>query len=186
MRTLSAREQRTIRIASVAVSIYLALFFGFKIWHVLDAQRKAYRQLVAQAHALRDQLLPYETKAQVVTKLMGDCHIDPAKLRKATIVGEASGAIQKAAASSGVGVGPIRESSARTANKELATVQLEASGPLPAMLALFHRLETVGYPLIIDEVQLTPMNGAPGMIKANLTIVILDFDQWKSEEAPHA
>jgi hypothetical protein len=26
----------------------------------------------------------------------------------------------------------------------------------------------------------------PGAVKVNLTIVILDFDQWKKEDAPHA
>ena len=40
----------------------------------------------------------------------------------------------------------------------------------------------VGYPLIIDTVQLTPMP-MPGQVKVSLTIVILDFDKW---EAPHA
>jgi len=54
------------------------------------------------------------------------------------------------------------------------------------VMSLLHRLETLGYPLILDSVQMTPEVTKPGMVKLNLTIVILDFDQWKSEGGPHA
>jgi hypothetical protein len=43
-------------------------------------------------------------------------------------------------------------------------------------------LETLGYPLILDSVQINPDATKPGMVKLNLTIVILDFEQWKNEE----
>ena len=68
-------------------------------------------------------------------------------------------------------------------------------------MGFLHRLQTLGYPLVVDALQLTPDTpkpGAPsgmqpgvqpgmqpGMLKMSLTIVILNFDQWK-EEKPHA
>src|SRR5437773_38195 len=91
------------------------------------------------------------------------------------------------------------ESPARPSAKELASIQLEISGQVQAVITLLHRLDTLGYPLIIDSVQINsgagrqsgpaggrtgPMEptGAPGMVKISLTIVILDYDPWKNEE----
>jgi hypothetical protein len=67
----------------------------------------------------------------------------------------------------------------------LASMQIEGTGPVPAVMGLLSRLESVGFPLIIDSVQLTP-DVRPGQLKMNLTILILDFEQWKKEAAPHA
>ena len=92
----------------------------------------------------------------------------------------------RTASSSGIQVGPIRESPAKTSAKELATLQFEGSGPIPAILGLFQRLQTLGYPVIVDSVQITPDPSRPGQLKLNLTLVILDFDQWKTEGKSHA
>ena len=46
-------------------------------------------------------------------------------------------------------------------------------------------MQTLGYPLIIDSVQMTTDN-RPGMVKLSLTIVILNFEKWKNPEATHA
>ena len=64
-------------------------------------------------------------------------------------------------------------------------MQMEGTGPVPAVMGLLSRLESVGFPLVIDAVQLTP-DMRPGQLKVNLTILILDFDQWTKEGAPHA
>ena len=106
--------------------------------------------------------------------------MDPGKLSKASLVAEASAAIQKAARNGGVQIGPVRESPARTSATELTSMQLEGVGPVPAVMTLLHRLETVGFPLIVDSVQINPEPSRPGTLKLSLTIVILDFDQWKN------
>ena len=100
-------------------------------------------------------------------------------------MGEASSAIQKAASASGIQVGTVRESASRGTGDELATVQFEGSGPVPAVTGLLNRMQTLGYPLMIDSVQMTPDN-RPGMMKLSLTIVILNFEKWKTPEASHA
>lgn len=186
MRPLAQSEKRTVRFALIGISIYLVLFGGFQAWKYLEGKRSEYRKLVQEANALKQRVQPYKEKAEVVQTLMETFHMDPARLSKSSIVGEASAAIQKAATSGGMQFGPIRESSARSSNKELASMQLEGSGPVPAIMGFLHSVTTLGYPIVLDSVQFTADPTKPGAIKVSLTIVILDFEQWKNEEAPRA
>jgi len=141
--------------------------------------------VVQKADNPRKTIQPYKNKVAVIQKLMDGFHMDPAKLTKATVVGETSAAIQRAAAGSGVIVGPVREPPARISSRELS-LKLEGTGPIPAVIGLLNRMETIGYPLIIDDVQITSEPSRPGLVKVNLTITILDFEQWKSEVKPNA
>ena len=184
MRTLTDHEKRTVRRAGIGIAIYLVLFGGFEAWKFLEKRRVDYRQMISEAQDLRVKIQTYQAKAITVKKMMEDFHLDPAKLSRDTIVGEASSAIQKAAQSSGVQIGTVRES-ARGSGDEVASMQFEGSGPVPAITGLLNRMQTLGYPLIIDSVQMTPDN-RPGMVKLSLTIVVLDFERWKNPEAPHA
>jgi len=186
MRTLSDHEKRTIRFAAVGLSIYLVLFGGLRCWKFLEVKRADYQRLVKEASGLKQEIRRYEDKVLLVTKLMEGLRVDPAKLSRESLVGAASDAIQKAAASGGLKLGPIRESPARPATKELASMQLEGAGPVPAVTTFLLRLETLGYPMIVDSVLLSPEPTRPGMLKVNLTIIILDFEQWKKEQAPNA
>ena len=186
MRALSAQEKRTIRYASIGIGIYLVLFGGYAVWGSLHQRTAAYQQLLASAATLKQQLQPYDDRVLVAQKLMNQFQLDPARLSRATVVGEASAQLQKTAASSGIQVGPIRESPAKTSSKELATLQFEGSGPVPAILGLFQRLQTLGCPVIVDSVQITPDPMRPGQLKLVLSLVILDFDQWKTEGKSHA
>jgi hypothetical protein len=188
MRTLTDREKRTIRYAATGIAMYLALFAGIKIWKLCEQQRASYRRVVQEAQDLKAEVKRYENKIAVVKKLMESFQMDPAKLKKATVVAEASAALQTAAMSSGIQVGPLRESPARPSSRELASIQFEGSGPVPATIALLHRVTTLGYPLIIDSAQITQDPTRPGQVKLNLTIVVLDFEQWKgkAETIPHA
>ena len=186
MPSLTDREKRTIRKAAVGIVIYLVLFYGLRGWKHLETNRAEYQKLVREAQRLQQELQPYENKALLMQKLKETFRMDPSKLSKASLVAEASAAIQKAATTGGVQLGPIRESAARPSAKELASMQLEGIGPVPAVMALLNRLETLGYPLILDSVQLNPEATKPGMVKLNVTIIILDFDQWKIEEVRRA
>jgi hypothetical protein len=183
MRTLNDREKLVIRFAAIGVVIYLILFV---LWTPVSKRREEYQGLVKEASALGDKARSYQDKVLVVKKLMDEFHMDPVKLSRSTVVGEASAAIQKAAAGSGIQVGPVKESFARAAAKELASVQFEGTGPLPAVMGLLNRLETLGYPLVIDQVQITQENSKPGQLKISLTIIVLDFNAPKTQEVPHA
>lgn len=186
LRSLSDREKRTVRIAGIGIAIYLVLFGGFEVWKYFDQKRADYRQLVREAYDLRQKTLPYGDKALLAKKLMDDFHMDPARLKRETVVSDASAAIQNAAKTGGVALGPIRETAARGSGGALATIQLEGSGQVPAVLSFLAGLNTIGFPLVVDSVQFNTGN-QPGMVKMNLTILILDFDQQKeAKEAPHA
>ena len=214
MRALTSRERRTVRLGLAAMVVYLAFFGGLQGWKSFSKKRTDYQQLVRQAQNLRRDIQPYESKVLLVKKLMGDFHLDPTKLVPATVVADASAAIQKAASTAGVQVGPVREETARASAGELATIRLDGVGPVPAVMALLYHLQRLGYPLIVESVQINsptgrppgamgpmapmgampprgavpPMGamGPPGMVKLSLTIVILDFTQWHNEEPPHA
>lgn len=185
MRPLTQQEKRTVRWATIGIAIYLVLFCGFQVWKTLEKRRMEYRQLVTDAKDLRVKLQSYQDKASVIERMMEDYHLDPGRLSPETVVAEASSAIQKAAASGGIQVGPVRESAARGTGDEIASMQFEGSGPVPAVTGLLNRLQTLGYPLLIDSVQITPDN-RPGFVKLSLTIVILNFEKWKNPEAVHA
>jgi len=100
-------------------------------------------------------------------------------------VGEASAQMQKAAAGSGIQVGPVRETPAKTSAKEMATLQMEGTGPSRRCWGC-SAPGNAGYPILIDSVQITPDPARPGQVKIVLTAVVLDFEQWKNEDKPHA
>ena len=187
LHSLTDREKRTLRFAGMGIAIYLALFGGFEVWKYFEAKRSDYRQLAQDAENLRQHTLPYRDKVLVVKKLMDDFHLDPARLKKASVVSDASAAIQKAAKAGGVQLGPIRETPAHGSGATLATMQLESSGQVPAMLSFLASLNTIGFPLVVDSVQLSADKNRPDQVKMNLTIIILNFDQSsESKEAVHA
>jgi hypothetical protein len=186
-RALTDQEKRTIRIGAALAALYLALFFGKSVWKPFAARAADYQAQVAQARSMRQVVESYQDKVLVVKKLMEDFHMDPATLQRATLVAETSAAIQKAANADGLQTGPIREASGRSSAKEAATIQFEGSGPVPAVLALLHNLQTLGFPVVIDTLQLSADPKNPIALKVSMTILVLDFEAWKKkEEAPNA
>ena len=185
-RELTFQEKRTIRIAAICLSVYLALLYGPALRNSLSERRQAYQTLVQQARELRDVIEPYREKITTTSNLMTRFNMDPAKLKRSTVLAEASAAIQQAAASQKVGVGAIHETAGRPSAREAGSIQFEGNGPVPAVLALLYDLHHIGYPVIIDSAQFSSDPRMPNRIKVNLTIVVLDFDAWKpKEETPH-
>ncbi|NOS68466.1 MAG: hypothetical protein HOP33_00860 [Verrucomicrobia bacterium] len=182
MRTLTHREKRIVRLGAIAVALYVAFFCG----KFFVTRRADYVKLLVEGQKIKQEIRSYEDRVLTVKTLMEKFNLDPAKLSKATAVAETSSAIQKAAASGGIQFGPIRESPGRPSARELASVKLEGSGPLPALITFLHRLDSLGFPVVLDSVQIGADTAKPGMIKLSLTIIIMDFDQWKTEEPPHA
>jgi hypothetical protein len=125
----------------------------------------------------------YDDKVDAIRKLMELYRMDPAKLSRTSLVAEASSALQTAAMQGGVQIASMRESPSRSATgRELSGIQLEAMGQPPGVLRFLQTLETLGYPLVADTVQLTPAPMGPGMVKLNLTLLLLDFEKWKNAE----
>jgi hypothetical protein len=174
-----------LRIAGIGIAVYLALFGGVSAWRHLEARRAQYAQMTTEANRIRREIQPYENRVLLAEKLKENYRINPQKLSRMTVVAEASAAIQKEAKDRKVQFGPIRETPARSSGKELASMQFEGSGPVSGVMEFLHRLPALGYPVIVDAVQFNP-ESKPGMVKVSLTLVILDFEQWKIVEAPRA
>lgn len=182
MITLTERDRRTIRIAAVGLLIYLGFFYGVRGWNRLEAGRTSYHQLLRQASDARLELDRHINQRLRLEKLRNSSQIDLANLPTVTLVAEASAAIQDAARSAGIGISSMREAPGSRAGAELATIHIEAAGPLPGALTLLDRLGTIGFPLLVDSIQLDPEPRGPGMLKLTLRIVILDYQQWSSPE----
>lgn len=186
MRTLNPSEKRTVHYATIGIAIYLALFCGIKAWRVLAQHRADYQIMLAEAHQLKLETEVDADQAASVKKLMTDFNLDPAKLSTNSVVADASAAIQKAAMSGGVQTGTIRESPGRVSAKSMATIDFDCSGQVASVMALLHQLPLLGYPLVIDSMQITADAMQPGQIHLNVTVMVLNFEQWKKKEAPHA
>jgi hypothetical protein len=183
---MTPKEKRTVRFAAMGIGVYLALFAGYQAWKVCEKKRADYLQLVTEAQDLKDEVRRYDDKIAVVRKLMESFHMDPAALKKSSVVAEASAAIQQAAQGGGFQIGAIRETQAHASGKELGSIDFEGAGPVKGAMGLLHRLQSIGYPLVIDSVQFSADPMRPDQIKVKLTVVVLDFEQWKAAEAPHA
>jgi len=186
MRPLTGHEKRTVRLGATVVAVAFVLFIGARVWKYLEGGRRNYVQLVEEATRRKLELLPYTDKAAKLQEWMVSSRLDPARLSRATVVAEASAAIQKAATAGGIQLGPLRETPSRASAREIAQMQFEGIGKVEAVLGLLGQLESIGYPLIVDAVQINPETTKPGMVKLTLTILILDFEQWKKTEAPRA
>jgi hypothetical protein len=186
MRDLTASEKRTIRLGAIGLAAYLVLFFGVNVWRYGERQQADYERLSRRVATLHAQLERQTARSLRLEKLKQRFRIEPAGLSPDTLVAEASAAIQRAAMGGGVQLGPLRESPGRPSAKELASMKLEGFGPVPAILAIVPRLETLGYPLLIDSVQFDQDPSKPMMLKVSLSIIILDYAHWEIAKGPHA
>src|SRR5215469_1557961 len=135
MRKLTQREQRTIRYGCIGIGMYLLLFIAFHVLKTIEQRRSDYNDLVQQARSLKSEIEDYQTRALVAQKLMNEYHVDPARLSEASVVAQASAAIQTEAGADGVAVGTIREAPSQSSNLELASIHIEGSGKVPALLS---------------------------------------------------
>lgn len=181
---LTERDQRTVRWASVGLGVYLALFAGWKGMTLLNHKLSAYRKLQREAADLRTRFDTYNARAIRLQRLMEKHQMDPSALNRTTLVAQATSALQQSAMQGGVQLGAVRETLSRAADRELGTIQLEANGQVPALLSFLHRVRGMGFPFIIDGLQLTAEPTRPGMIKMRLGLILLNFEQWKDSEVP--
>lgn len=186
LQNISERDRRILRFATIGIAVYLALFFALTGWKKIERRRAAYAEMLASAKKVKQEVLTAENKVLLTRKLEESFALNLAKLSKSSaLTAQASAAIQTAARNGGLQLGPVRESAARPATKELTSIQLEGMGPVPAVLTFINGLETLGYPIIIDSVQITPFN-QPGMLKVSVSLTLLDFEAWKGQEVPRA
>ena len=182
--TLTARDRRTLRLAALGLGLYLALFGGWRLFQVAAQRRTEYRQLLREATALRQKFDLYDARVVRLRRLMESFQMDPAQLPRTTLVADASAALQRSAEQSGLQLGPIRETLNRSAEREVGAIRLEASGPVPALMTFLHRIRGLGFPLVMDSLQLNPEPMRPGTIRLSLNLILLNYEQWQEMEGP--
>lgn len=186
MKQLTPSEHRTLRLGAIALAVYLTAFFGLKWLKSAEAVRNDYARLQRNAASLRSEVERYNVRAERLDKLMLRLQLDPGTLRTNTVVGEASAALQRAAQSQGLQVGSVRESLNRASEREIGSIQFDASGPAPAVLGFLARINQLGIPVLVESVQCSSNPRGPGQLKLLLNVLILDFDQWKAREVTRA
>jgi hypothetical protein len=184
--TISDKDKRTLRLGGTVLAIYLVLFFGLKGWKSLEKRRTEFQQLVRKVEREQLETRRQENDVLLFEKLVDSYKLDPRKLPKETLVAEASAAIQNAARQGGFQFTSVREAAGQSGGRQLSTIQLDGMGPVPAALNLIHTLRTLGYPVVIDSLQLAQEASKPGMLKMNLVLVILNFEQWQKGSGPNA
>ena len=182
---LTDRDRRTLRWAALGLGLYLALFFGWKTLDYLGRRRAEYAKLRSESAALRLKFELYHSRSVRLKRLMESFQMDPAQLKRSTLVADSIAALQQTATQGGLQLGPIRETLSRGSDRELGTIRLEASGQVPALMTFLHRLRSLGFPLVIDSLQFSPEPQRPGMIKVSLGLILLNFEQWEDKEVPN-
>jgi hypothetical protein len=181
-RPLTPREKRTLRLGFGGLAVYLVLFYGTKGWSWLEARRAEYAAVGLSAEQVQLEILREQSKALRLQNLKTETRIDLAKLSEETAVGEARGAIQKAAQACGLQISSAKESPGRGAGGDLATIQLEGLGPSPGVLQFLHNLRSLGYPVVVDKLQIHMAGVERGQAKLSLSATVLSFKDWKGKE----
>lgn len=186
MKELTPSERRTVRIGSIGLGLYLVLFVGLKWFQAAESLRKEHAALRLKAAALRADVERYHLRTERLGRLMERLQVDPGTLTTNTVVGEASAALQRAAQAQGLQVSSVRETVNRSNERELGSIQFDASGPAPSVVGFLARIQSLGIPVLVESVQCTGNPRGPGQLKMLLNVVVLDFAQWKSREVPRA
>ena len=182
MRALTSSEKRTARVGGVLLAIYLAVFYGLRGAQYLESKLAEYRDVSLLAEELNVQVLREKSKSQRLEKLVSSWRIDLKNLGRKTLVGEALAALQSSAQTSGVQLGPLKELPGRSSARELALLQLEGAGSTEGILQFLHGLSALGFPLVVDSLQLKTAGKEPGQVSFSLAVAVLDSSGWKKEE----
>lgn len=184
--SITERDRKTIRYASIGLGIYITLFGGWQVMRFLGRRHAEYGQLLRESANLKNKFELYDARVIRLRRLMESFQMDPAQLTNTTLVARATAAIQQSAAQGGLQLGPIRESLSRASERELGTIQLEVTGQVPAIMSFAHRLRSLGFPVVIDTLNLSSDAKAPGQVKLSLSLILLNYEQWDAKEIPNA
>lgn len=186
MRTLTPQEKRTIRLATIGLSLYLTLFYAPRLWKQIASGTSQQQALNLEIQSFKHELPPYENRLLRLEKLRNDIQLKPSPPTTPELIAETSAAIQNSAMTSGIKLGPLRETGSRPSAMELASIRLEALGPVPNLLQWIAQLELLGLPILIDSIQIDADPRQPNMLKASLSLLILDPQQWNKEDTRNA
>jgi len=186
MRPLTARERRTLRLALIFLGSYLLLFYGLSGWKRLEAKRAEYEDLRLAAATVVADVSREAVKARRLRQLRESSRMKLERLHEESMVGEARASIQAAAQACGIKLGTSRESPGRPAARELAAIDLDGVGPTTGLVRFLWNLPRLGYPLVLDRINVQTTGMEAGTVRFSLNVVILNFAAWKPEEKANA
>jgi len=164
------------------VVIYLLLLSGWKAYRYLEEKREAYQVAKLEAEETKLRVYRQEVKARRFRHLKKSWNLNFDKLKPETLVGEAREAILKAAQVAKVHIGSSRESHRASSARELATIQLAGEGSTMSVVNFLQSLRGLGYPIVLDHLQINIIDQKPGHVTLTLNILVMNFNAWKMEE----
>jgi hypothetical protein len=183
VRTLTPREKRTLKIAAVLLGVYLLLFYGSEGVRYLEGKRAEASHLRQRIGRLQLQMQRQESKRRSLTELRRSLGVDVENLDGGDVAAKALASIQETAKTCSVPLGPIKEMEGNPAAGELSRFQLEARGPVKALIGFLHSLYATGYPLTFDQLTWTRQSKKPGNVELSFYVTVLDYAAGKSLEA---
>lgn len=179
--SLSEKDRKTIRYGAMIIVVYLTLFYGRTILSAFESSRVNYFAQLDEAKALEELFSSYENKVLKVEKFREQYQLNVRELSSTNLVGNAGRAIQDLVKESDFKLGQIRETLASGGTASAATFQVEGTGPLKSLMPLLHRLQSTGYPMILDTLSIRTDEKKRGHVLWSATIVVLDYAQWKTK-----
>lgn len=178
---MTDHDKKVIRFACIGLIAYLAIFYGRGAFSGLEAKRAAYMNARNEAKEFHKKLKPYETQLLLLEKLRKDRQINLEELNSDTLVADASTAIQIAANQCGVALGPLQETPSRGDASTLTMFRLSGEGPIDGVVNLIYTLRRIGFPLIIDSLNLDGGEFGGDTQKFDLELRIIDYNNWQPQ-----
>lgn len=173
---MNDREKRLVIITAIGLSVYLILFFGKDFIGGLEKNRIDYLKMEKSVKEGVVKLRPYSDRSLLLEKLRQKMNLEVRNQDPEKLVALTSLAIQQTAKTSGINIGPLRESR----GTGISSLKFEANGKYESMVKFMRGIATSGYPVIIDSMQMNMDPSKKGTVKLNLSIGIIDFNKYKA------
>jgi len=177
---MNDREKKLVQFTAIGLAVYLILFFGKDYFGILEKKRTDFIQMEKAITSAQVKLRKSANQPLLLEQSRKKLNLEVRSLSSAELVGKTSQAIQQTAKSSGIKIGPLRESS----SIGISSLKFEANGKAESMLKFLRGIRSCGYPVVIDSMQVTVPEGKKGNVSFNLAIGIIDFKNWKKPGAP--
>lgn len=172
--SLSAREQRTLRRAGMALGLFLVFYGGLTGYEWLEARRVQYQETEEELAKVDLQATRLATRYLKQEQLLQRFPIDFDRAADPNLITEVRPFIEKMATEWGLEC-DLRESETRNRGGD-RTLQLDIGGESAAVLGFRDALLRTPYPLIENRFELNRILERPGTVQLSLKLSLLQYD----------